>query len=247
MDRSAYIVMTGAKQTMLAQAVLANNLANVSTTGFRGEFATAMSQPIVGGDGFPTRAYAVLEEPTMDLSVGKMMQTGRDLDVAIDGDGWIAVEAPDETEALTRSGDFKIDPLGRLMTASGLQVMGAGGPITIPAYETLEISNDGIISIRPLGSEATEITEVDQIKLVNPEESELKKFPDGLIRLKSGEQASADGKVKIVKGFLESSNVNAVDALTQIVALAREYDIQVKMLRSVEDNSAQSSNLLRNQ
>lgn len=247
MDRSAYIAMTGAKQAMLAQTVLANNLANVNTTGFRADFAVAKTEPVIDGDGFPTRAYAVLEEPATDFSPGGLIETGRDLDVAVTGDGWLALEGPDGTEVYSRAGDLRVDSLGRLMTTSGLQVLGTGGPIALPPFETLEIGSDGTITIRPQGSSANEIADIDRIKLVNPELSELKKGPDGLIRHRNGDEAEQDESVGLVKGFLESSNVSAVDALTQLVSLAREYDIQIKMLKTVEESSAHSSQLLRNQ
>lgn len=245
MDNALYLAMTGAKQSMLGQTSHANNLANVNTTGFRADYAQARSMPVYGGDGFPTQSYSMTVNPGTDFSSGPLQETGRELDIAIDGEGWIAVEAPDETEAYTRAGNLKVDPLGRLTTANGLPVMGEGGPISLPPFEKLEIGADGSITIRPLGAGPRELAEIDRIKLVKPDPQTLAKSEDGLIRSITGDVATIDETVGLVSGFLEGSNVNAIESLTEVVALARNYEIQVKMMKTVEENEATSSQLLR--
>ena len=151
MDRSLYIAMSGAKQTLLAQTTNANNLANAQTTGFKSDLEQFRSQPVYGA-GYPTRVYAMTENPGTDLSHGAMQTTGRDLDVAIDGDGFIAVQGTDGKEAYSRAGDLRVTPDGLLQTGSGLQVLGQGGPISIPPADKLTIGGDGTISIIPMGA-----------------------------------------------------------------------------------------------
>ena len=151
MDRGLYISMSGAKENTLAQAVLANNLANVNTDGFRRDFVQARSMGVYGGDGLPSRAYAMTERPATDFSFGSFRETGGDLDVVVQGQGWIAVQAPDGREALTRLGDFRITSLGQLLTGSGLPVLGNDGPIALPPAQKVEIGSDGSISLRALG------------------------------------------------------------------------------------------------
>ena len=180
MDKALYIAMTGAKQNMYAQSVHANNLANVSTTGFREDFEQARSMSFS-----PTRANALTENPATNFTQGPMIQTGNSLDIALKGEGWIAVEAPDGGEALTRAGDLQLDVNGFLKTGSGLQVLGEGGAIAIPPSAKVEIGADGAISVLPLGADAA-IAQVDRIRLVNPDPATLEKRADGLIYVKEG-------------------------------------------------------------
>lgn len=244
MDKSLYVAMTGAAQNMLATAVHANNLANVATTGFRADFAQAKAMPVFG-ESLPSRVYAMTETPATDITPGGMQETGRDLDVAINGDGWIAVQAPDGSEAYTRAGDLKIDTSGLLLTGSGLPVLGNGAPIALPPAQSIEIGVDGTISIRPLGAAAQEIAEVDRIKLVNPEPNQLYKGTDGLMHSRDGAPLLADANVRLESGFLESSNVNAISALTDLISLSRQFEMQIKLMRTAERNADASARLLQ--
>ena len=167
MDRMAYVAMTGAAQTMRAQTVVSNNLANVSTTGFRAEIVNATDAPI-RGDTYPSRVNVISKGYGADFSAGAMMATGRDLDVAVRGEGWIAIEAADGSEAYTRAGDLYVDSLGRLKTGAGHAVIGDNGPIAIPPYQQLTLGGDGTLSIVPIGQAASTLAIVDRIKLVNP-------------------------------------------------------------------------------
>lgn len=248
MDKALYIAMTGAKNNMLAQVSHSNNLANVNTTGFKADLAQARSMPIYYGDGHPTRAYALTERPATDFSQGSLMQTGRDLDIAVEREGFIAVQAPDGQEAYTRAGSLFIDSVGMLRTGSGLPVLGNGGPIAIPAAEKIEIASDGTISVIPLGESVNTIAQIDRIKLVNPPLENMHKSTDGLIRSgEAGEELPADGAVRIVSGFLEGSNVNPVNELTSMLSLSRQYEMQVKMMQTVKENSEASARLLQMQ
>lgn len=245
MDKALYVGMTGAKHNALGQALLANNMANANTTGFRQDFAQARSMAIYGGDGYPTRVYSLTERPGTDFEPGSMQETGRDLDIAVERQGWIAVQAPDGSEAYTRAGNLTVDPLGRLLTGNGLPVLGNGGPIALPPAQKIEILADGTVSVREMGQGPEVVAQVDRIKLVNPPLEELEKSSDGLVRMKSGEPAQEDPNVTVASGFLEGSNVNVVEAMTQIMALSRQYEMNVKVMRAAEENSASAGRILQ--
>ena len=248
MDKALYVAMTGAKNNMMAQVNHSNNLANVNTAGFKADLAQARSMPVYFGEGLPTRAYAMVESPATDFSHGALMQTGRELDIAIEREGFIAVQAPDGQEAYTRAGSLYVDSVGILRTGNNLPVMGNGGPIAIPAAEKIEIALDGTITVIPLGEGAEAVAQVDRIKLVNPPLDTIKKSEDGLIRVPNAEEeVPADASVRLVSGFLEGSNVNAVNELTSILSLSRQYEMQVKIMQTVKENSEASSRLLNMQ
>lgn len=245
MDKALFIAMSGAKQTMLAQRAHANNLANVKTTGFKEDFTQARSMPVYG-EHHPTRAYAMTERPGTNFEAGPLMQTGNNLDVAIKGDGWLAVQNEDGAEAYTRAGDLHIDINGQLRTGKGLPVLGNGGPIVLPPASNIEIGADGTISIVPLGVEGVGLAQVDRLRLVNPDPADLEKREDGLIHLKEGvAEPDFDFTVQVEPGFLEGSNVNAVSALTDILSLSRQYELQVKLMSKTEQISQSTARLLQ--
>ncbi len=244
MDRMLYVAMSGAKETLMAQANTSNNLANANTTGFLADLQQFRSMPVFG-DGYPTRVYAMSERPATDLTSGSIVQTGRELDVAVSGQGWIAVQGPDGGEAYTRRGDLKLDANGLLTTGNGLPVSGSGGPIAIPPAEKIDIAPDGTISIRPLGQAADELAIVDQIKMVNPPLADLEKGKDGLMRLKQGATAEVDVSLQLISGTLESSNVNIVNAMVDMIELARRFELQVKMMKTAEEMEENSASIMR--
>lgn len=244
MDRMLYVAMTGAQQMMQATAANNHNLANLNTTGFRADLSQFRSMPVFG-EGYPTRVYAMAERPGVDFTPGALQSTGRELDVAVQGEGLIAVQAFDGTEAYTRAGNLKISSNGILTTGAGQPVLGEGGPVAIPPAETVEIGTDGTISIRPLGQEANTLAVLDRIKLVNPPLAQLKKGEDGLLRLAEDAVAPAEASVSLASGMLEASNVNGVDAMVEMIALARQYEMQVKMMQAAEDLDASSAQMLR--
>jgi flagellar basal-body rod protein FlgF len=240
-----YLAMSSAKQTMVAQAATTNNLANVSTTGFKADLEQFRSMPVYG-EGMPSRVYAMSERPGIDTTPGPIATTGRDLDVAIQGEGWLAVQAPDGGEAYTRAGDLRLDANGLLTTGAGHPVLGNNGaPIVVPPAESIQIGGDGTISIRPIGQGANVLAEVERIKLANPAAENLTKGEDGLIRLKEGGAAPADAAVRLVSGALEGSNVSTVEAMVKMIELQRQYEMQVKMMSTAKDNDAASNKLLQ--
>ncbi|MDX5333914.1 MAG: flagellar basal-body rod protein FlgF [Gammaproteobacteria bacterium] len=244
MDRMLYVAMSGARETMLAQGVNAHNLANISTTGFRKDLESFMSLQ-VRGPVFESRAYALEQGQGVDFTPGPIQQTGRDLDVAIQGDGFIAVQAPDGTEAYTRAGDLRVSSAGILTNGAGHPVLGEGGPVAIPEYETLTIGADGTISVRGLGQPSNALAVVDRIKLVNPPLEELQKGEDGLLRMADGQPFPPDAQVQLVGGAIEGSNVNGVDAMVDMIQLARQYELQVKMMKTAEQIDESASQLIR--
>ncbi len=244
MDRSLFVVMSGAKETLQAQSSVSNNLANINTTGFKADLEQFRSMPVFG-PGFPTRVYALNERPATDFDPGPIQTTGRDLDVAVKGDGWIAVQAPDGSEAYTRRGDLRLTPEGLLQTGDGLPILGENGPIAVPPAQKIDIAGDGTITIVPLGEKPDVTAVVDRIKLVRPDPRQLEKGLDGLVRLKNGRTAEADAGVTLVSGALEHSNVNSVAALVDLIELARRYELQVKMMKTAETDADATAQLLR--
>ncbi len=243
MDRSLFIAMSGAKETLQAQTVNNHNLANANTTGFKADLAAFQSRA-VQGPGFSSRVYATAEGTGWDSSSGTINATGQDLDVAIQGKGWFAVQAKDGTEAYTRAGDLHVDSSGMLMTANGLPVLGDGGPLTVPAYSAISVARDGTISIVPAGQQASTMAAVGRMKLVNPAESAVQRGDDGLFRSVTGAPLVSDAAVTVTSGALESSNVNVADAMVQMIALSRNFELQVKAMRTAEDDAAAASKLL---
>lgn len=242
MDKVIYTAMSGAKQTMLAQAANNNNIANLSTPGFQADYAQFRSMPVYGA-GHPSRVYAMTERSGTDFSHGPIITTGNALDVAINGDGWIAVQADDGTEAYTRAGNFQISSSG-LLTTSGHPVLGESGPITIPPATTIQIAEDGTISILPLEEETNVFSVVERIKLVSPPLNQLQKGFDGLLHTDSGEELPADANISLVSGMLESSNVNVAEALVNMIDLSRQYEMQVRLMRDSQKNSDATRQLL---
>jgi flagellar basal-body rod protein FlgF len=245
MDRMLYVAMTGAKETMRAQTVNNHNLANVSTTGFRADLAAFQSRA-VDGSGYASRVYATNGTVGWDKNTGALLSTGRDLDIAINGDGWIAVQGPDGKEAYTRAGDLKVDPTGQLMTATGQPVLSDGGaPINIPPYTSIFFARDGSISVVAQGQTPDTTATVGRIKLVNPPDAQLERSDDGLFRMKDGSTAPSDASVAVGSGVLESSNVNTAAAMVNMIELARQFEMQVKAIRAAEENGAASAQLMR--
>lgn len=241
MDRLIYTSMTGAKHLFNRQAVLANNLANASTTGFRADLVAQRAVPTQGGA--PGARIFSLETTTgSDLTPGPMLATGRALDVAVQGSGWIAVQGLDGNEAYTRAGNLQVNVDGTLTLPNGLPVLGDGGPITVPADAKLQIAADGTISAKTANSPT--VNQVGRIKLVNPEANALTKGLDGLFRTRNGEPADADPNVRVADGTLEGSNVNVVEAMVGMIAAARQFEMQMKMLAVAEQNEQKAGSLL---
>jgi flagellar basal-body rod protein FlgF len=243
MDKMLYIAASGARQIFKAQAINTQNLANASTTGFQADLAAMQSMPVFGY-GYPSRVFASAQGVGVDPGKGAIQRTGRELDVALSGDGWIAVQAPDGSEAYTRAGDLRVSPSGMLETGAGHPVMGDGGPILVPDSEKLEIGSDGTVSVLPLGQSPSTMATIGRIKIVNPDPQGLAKGEDGLLRMKDGSIPEPASDVTLVSGALESSNVNLVEAMTNMIELSRKFEAYVKLLDTARDLDAASSEVM---
>ena len=247
MDRALFLAMSGAKQNMQEMQLRANNLANVSTTGFRADLAQARSMQAYG-QGLPSRVFSMTERPGNNFAQGSVITTGRDLDVTIEGDGWISVMDNTGKEGLSRNGNLHIDETGLLSNGKGHLVIGENGaPITLPIpLAKVEIGRDGTISVLPQGAPADAMEIVDRIKLVRPDNRSLFKDANGLFRPKNpAEQFVADADVKLMTGAIEGSNVNAVGEMTNLIDLQRQFEMQVKLMSSAEEMDKASDSLLR--
>ncbi len=243
MDKLIYTAMSGAKHLFERQAAIANNLANAVSSGYRAEEHRLRAVPVTGGT-LPTRVLAVDASVATDFTPGPLAQTGRDLDVAVQGQGWLALALPDGTEAYTRNGSLEVSVNGVLQTRSGIPVQGDGGPISIPPDNAISVGADGIISLKPSSGAQNTVTQVGTLKLVNPPEAELVRGADGLFRLRDGSAAPADPNVQVAAGYLEGSNVNVVDQLVSMISLSRQFETQLKLLSTAEQNDRLAAQLL---
>ena len=246
MDKLIYTAMTGAKHTLGRQAAVANNLANASSTGYRAEEHRLRAVPVLSA-AMPTRAFVVDASVANDFTPGPMQHTGRSLDVAVQGQGWIAVQAQDGSEAYTRNGSLEVSVNGVLQTRNALPVLGDGGPISVPPDNEVTIAKDGTVSLVPRSGAQNAVSAVGRIKLVNPPENELVRGSDGLFRLGSGGGvAEINSNVALASGYLEGSNVNVVEQMVTMISLARQFDMQTKLLQSAETNDRAAAQLLSN-
>jgi flagellar basal-body rod protein FlgF len=244
MDKLLYVAMSGAKETLRAQAANSHNLANANTTGFRADLSAFQSRAVTG-PGYASRVYATNSSTGWDDTTGAQISTGRNLDIAVKGAGFIAVQDRDGNEAYTRAGDLHIDPNGQLLNATGHAVLGDGGAISVPPNQSLSIAPDGTLSVVPLGQTPNTTATVARIKLVSAPSTSLERGADGLFRAGDGSQLQSDAGVQITSGSLESSNVNAADAMMNMIELSRRFELQVKAMRTAEDDGASSTKLLQ--
>jgi flagellar basal-body rod protein FlgF len=244
MDRSLYVAMTGATQMMRAQSEVAHNLANADTIGFKAQLSAF--QPLaVQGPGMPTRINGVAQGLGVDTREGGLVETGRVLDVAVQGQGWIAVQGADGSEGYTRAGELRLTPEGLLTDARGNLVLGDGGPISVPQSAQMNIGADGTVSVVPMGQGPETIAAVGRIKLVNPATDQLALGSDGLMHLSDGGTAEADPAATLKSGVLESSNVDPAQTLVQMIQLSRQYELQIRAIRSADENAQSASRLLQ--
>jgi len=247
MDRLIYTAMTGAAQTMGRQAAVAHNLANVTSTGYRAEEHRLRAVPVQSTNvpsPLATRAFVVDASVSTDFTPGSMQYTGRPLDVAIDGKGWLAVTLPDGSEGYTRNGSLELSVNGVLQTRGGIPVQGDGGSITVPPDVKISIGRDGTVSVIPETGAQNTVNNIGRLKLVNPEESELVRGADGYFRLRGGDAAPIDENVKAASAYLEGSNVNPVEQMVTMISLARQFEMQVKLLQSADQNDRSASQVI---
>ena len=242
MDRLLYVAMTGAKQLMQAQALVSHNLANVSTTGFRADLARFEARP-VQGPGYASRVNTVATGLGFDRSQGALVQTGAVLDVAIDGDGWLAVQARDGSEGFVRSSSLNVNSVGLLETARGELVLGDNGPLAVPPYTQIALAADGTVSVVPQGQGPETLAQVGRLKLVNPEAARLSKRLDGLVQVSDGAEVEADANVKLASGFIETSNVNIASTLVDMIEFQRQFEVAVRMMQTADENAQRAASL----
>jgi flagellar basal-body rod protein FlgF len=243
MDRLIYTAMTGARHILDQQATTSNNLANANSTGFRAQIDSFRAVPVVS-DGLPTRAFVVDSTVGANFEQGAIEHTGRAMDVAVQNSGWIAVQAADGSEAYTRNGSLQTDQNGMLQTSNGMLLQGETGPIAVPPQVTVSISADGTVGTISTDAQPGPSQILGRIKLVNPPEQSLVRGADGLFRLKDGSTANPDANVKLTAGALESSNVNPVEAMVNMISLARSFETQMSLLKNAENNAAKASQIL---
>ncbi len=247
MDRLIYTAMTGAAQTMGRQAAVAHNLANVTSTGYRAEEHRLRAVPVQSRNTpapLPTRAFAVDASTHTDYTPGPMQYTGRPLDIAVQGSGWIALAMPDGSEAYTRNGSLEMSVNGVLQTRAGIPVQGDGGSITVPPDVKVSIALDGTVSVIPESGAQNTVNNIGRIKLVNPDEAELVRGGDGLFRSRGGDPAPVSEPTQLASGYLEGSNVNPVDQMVSMISLARQFEMQVKMLQTADQNDRSATQVI---
>lgn len=243
MDRLIYTAMSGAKQILEQQATNSHNLANASTNGFRTQL-NAFRAVQVQGPGLPTRSFVVDSTVGSDFRPGTIYHTGRDLDVAVQSAGWLAVQAADGSEAYTRNGALRLNENGVLQTQSGLNVVGDGGPISLPPGVSVTIAADGTISTGDPANPGVPPAVMGRLKLVNPPQETLKRGDDGLFRVAGGAPAPEDPNVTLAGGSLEASNVNVIDSMVNMITLARQFDLHMNMMKNAENNGTKAGQLL---
>ncbi|OYY92553.1 MAG: flagellar biosynthesis protein FlgF [Hydrogenophilales bacterium 28-61-23] len=243
MDRVIYVAMTGAREVTRQQAAVSHNLANISTHGFKQELNVFRALPVVG-EGAKTRAFVLETTPRTDFTPGTVQQTGQPLDVALRGSGWIAVQDANGQEAYTRMGHLQVSQNGIMQTGNGLNVLGDAGPLAVPPDQDILIAKDGTVSTVPINLGLNAVAIAGRIKLVNPTETDLERGEDGLFRQKSGQPADADANVTLISGALETSNVNPAEAMVNMVSLARQFELQMRVLRAAEDNNRSADKVL---
>lgn len=247
MDRLIYTAMSGAAQTMSRQAAVAHNLANVTSTGYRAEEHRLRAVPVQSTNvpsPLATRAFAVDASIQNDYTPGPMQYTGRTLDVAVEGPGWLTVTLPDGTEGYTRNGSLELSVNGVLQTRAGIPVQGDGGAISVPPDVKISIGRDGTVSVIPESGAQNTVNVIGRIKLVNPEEAELVRGEDGFFRMRNGDTAPVDEKVQAAAGYLEGSNVNPVEQMVSMISLARQFEMQVKMLQTADQNDKAATQVI---
>ena len=244
MDRLVDIARTAMRGAMARQTAIANNLANANTAGFRAEIVNASAR-WVGGQTFNSRAEAVDQVIAADMKSGAVTQTGNPLDIAVDGEALIAVQANDGSEGYTRRGDLKLNESGLLTTGDGFPVLGGGGPITLPPADSITIAKDGGIWIVPQGGQVDQPQLVDTIKLANAAGSTIAKGTDNLFREVNGGALPQDPSGSVTAGALEGSNVNATTALVQMIEASRAWETQIKMIDTAKDIDSSGASLMR--
>jgi flagellar basal-body rod protein FlgF len=242
-DTALFVGMSGAKESMHALQMISNNLANSSTVGFRADFNTLKPVP-TNQEEKQTRVYSGTGRSYSDFTPGPTVDTGNELDVSLNGPGFIAVQTKEGKEAYTRAGNLRITPQGLLTTAKGDLVLGAKGVINIPPATRISIGEKGVVSVQLKGDGVKDLTDVGTIKLVNASPNLLQKGHDGLFYLENDGTATVSDSIRLIPRTLEGSNVNPVHALAELIEISRQFEMHTKLMSAIEDNSVKSNQLL---
>jgi flagellar basal-body rod protein FlgF len=241
MNDLIWLAMSGAQALAHRQESTAHNLANANTVGYRADRSVFRSVPVESAQGSPTRVFALEASAAFDPSPGPVTATGRSLDVAIVGEGWFVVQSPDGGEALTRNGRLEVGPEGALQVAGGRPVLGDGGPLVVPPNAQVGVGADGTVSARVEGQPPVQL---GRLRLVNPPPAQLVRGEDGLMRSVSPDPVPDDPAVRVAEGALEGSNVNVVESMVGMISLARQYEVQMRLLQNAENNEQRATQLL---
>ena len=244
MDRLIYTALSGMRGAMARQTTTANNLANANTTGFRAEMSSAQAM-LLRGAGLQSRVPTSEQVVAADMAPGSVTQTGRDMDVAMQGDALLAVQADDGSEAYTRRGDLQVSPTGVVTTGDGHPVLGEGGPLTLPPADSVRIADDGAIWIVPAGGDPNQPQQVDRLKLATPAGSRIQKGLDGLFRVPDGGALPSDPDALLTPHSLEASNVNTSQTLIDMIEASRSWDMQVQLVTQAREMDTSAADLMR--
>lgn len=246
MDSVLYNAVNGGHTNFTRQEIIANNLANANTPGFRADLYQAQTMYVKGAEGARGfgQTFTVQSKNGVDLTPGDLMTTGRELDIAVDGNGWFAVSSGQGAESYTKAGSLRLDATGQLLTASGKSVIGNGGPISIPPAESVDIGTDGTISIVPLGSDTKIAVTIDRIKMVTLDKNNISKNADGLFQLNNGAIAPVDSTLTLRSGVLEGSNVHAVEQMVAMITAGRDFESHMNLMSTVGDNAQKLAQII---
>jgi flagellar basal-body rod protein FlgF len=248
MDRLIYTALSDMGARARAQAVTANNLANIETIGFRRELIAAEGRYLGPGQGFGPAAIARAQSGAPSISTpmahGRLVSTGRPLDVALAGEAWLAVRAADGTEAYTRRGDLALDAAGRLTTGDGRPLLDPEGrDIILPPGVQPSLAPDGTLSAQIPGDAEPQI--LGRLKLVEggPRETGFDKRPDGLFA--SATPLAPSPSARLVSGTLETANLEATQAMVELVEQVRAFEASSRLLRTARELDEAGARLIR--
>jgi len=227
MGRDLYAALSGAYASMRRLDTVAQNLANVSTTGYKSQRLTTEA---TGQGG----AYARIAEGLYDMQDGAVVRTDHPTDVAVQGEGWLVLDGGDGP-MLTRDGRLRPDPEGTLRDPNGRAVMGQLGSIQVPHGETVRIEADGTV----VGSESGPI---DRLRVVAANASPM----GGNVWAADGPMTDlSDGEVQLVPGAVEGSNVDPMRAMVELVEASRNFEAFQKAMQTSDDTDARLNELGR--
>jgi len=245
MDRLIYTAVSGMADSMIRQGALASNLANAQTIGFRAETFDSTPVALTSPTSLGARTMVTTGVLGADMSAGSIVETGRTLDIAMQGEVMLAVQVADGSEAYTRRGDLSVSPSGALVNGDGRPVIGSGGPITVPPGAEISIGPDGSVLMADPAMPDQPPQVVDRVKLANWQGSQIVKGTDGLFRVRDGGVLPADEEARVQVGALEQSNVDITRILVEMVQAQRLFDMRTKLVATAKELDEGGASLMR--